>query len=275
MLVTCRAETPTGTLVISMPSCSLMTKDRAGLVANSPVWVPLPTSGMEAGAEDPAPVVNDTAPVAPPVVLGANVTAARSTSPLCRVTGNFTLAGVEPPTRVSVTWPRVNGAGLLAASTAAPVTVTVLVAVSETCLTADEPTAVSWNCAVPLRVSAAAPVMPNPYTLPSLVPRYTLPFWVAISVNLEPVPIGAAQISLSLVPPPARGTPSSFHAPRKPPVPPLSLWCSSQMSPVAGSVPLEVITGAPEEKPRVNVLLSTSVRDGLPLLFTPTLNSRM
>src|SRR6266568_9240678 len=222
MLVTCRAETPTGTLVISMPSCSLMTKDRAGLVANSPVWVPLPTSGMEAGAEDPAPVVNDTAPVAPPVVLGANVTAARSTSPLCRVTGNFTLVGV-PPAGVSVTWPRVNGAGVLAASTVAPVTVTVLVALSVTCLTADEPTAVSWNCAVPLRVSAAAPVMPNPYTLPSLLPRYTMPLSVAISVNLEPVPTGAAQISLSFVPPPARGTPSSFHAPRKAPDPPLSL----------------------------------------------------
>src|SRR5712691_7537905 len=128
-----------------MPSCSVMTNDRAGLVANSPVVVPLPTRGMEAGTEDPAPVVNDTAPVAPPVAPGANVTAARSTSPLCKVTGNFTLAGVLPPAGVSVTWPRVNGAGVLAASTVAPVTVTVLVAVSVTCLTADEPTAVSWN----------------------------------------------------------------------------------------------------------------------------------
>ena len=78
------------------------------------------------------------------------------------------------------------------------------------------------------------------------MPRYTLPLSVAISVNSEPVPIGAAQISLSFVPPPARGTPSSFQAPRKPPDPVLSLWCSSQMSPVAGLVPLEVIAGEPE-----------------------------
>ena len=65
-------------------------------------------------------------------------------------------------------------------------------------------------------------------------------------MNSEPVPIGAAQISLSFVPPPERGTPSSFQAPRKPPDPVLSLWCSSQMSPVDGSVPFEVIAGAPE-----------------------------
>src|SRR5947207_1312275 len=246
MLVSCGSVAPTGTLRMVMPSFSLMTNDRAGLVANSPVVVPLPISGMEAGAEDPAPVVKDTVASAPPVALGANFTAARNTSPLCRVTGNFTPVGV-PPAGISVAWPRVNGAGVLAAFTEAPVTVTVAVAVTETCLTADEPTVVSANCAVPLRVSAAAPVMPNPYTLPSLVPRYTLPLPVAISANWEPVPIGAAQISLSLVPPPERGTPSRAQAPRKPPDPVLSLWCSSQMSPVAGLVPLEVIAGAPEE----------------------------
>ncbi len=44
----------------------------------------------------------------------------------------------------------------------APVTVTVLVAVSATCLTAAAPTAVSLNWAVPLRASAAPPVIPNP-----------------------------------------------------------------------------------------------------------------
>src|SRR5262249_36827535 len=104
--------------------------------------------------------------------------------------------------------------------------------------------------------------MPNPYTLPSLVPTYTMPLFVATLANSEPVPIDAAQTSLSFVPPPARGTPSSFHAPRVPPDPVLSLWCSSQMSPVDGSVPLEVIAGAPEVYPRVNVLLFTSFRVG-------------
>ncbi len=83
----------------------------AGLVADSPVWVPLPTSGTETGTADPA-VVNATAPSAPPGPPGANFTAARSTSPLCKVTGKVTLAGVLPG-RVRVTRPRVNGAGLL------------------------------------------------------------------------------------------------------------------------------------------------------------------
>ena len=161
MLVSCGSEVPTGTLVISMPSCSTMLNAMAGLVENSPVWVPLPISGTETGAAEPEPVVNVTSPSAPPTVPGANVTAARSTSPLCRVTGNFTLAA-GPPARASVTLPRVYGAGVMAALTEAPVTVTVLVAVSVTCLLAAEPTAVSPNCAVPLFLSAAAPVMPNP-----------------------------------------------------------------------------------------------------------------
>ena len=73
-----------------------------------------------------------------------------------------------------------------------------------------------------------------------------MPLFVATSVNLEPVPIGAAQISLSFVPPPERGTPSSSHAPRKPLAPVASPWCSSQMIPVLGSVPFDVIAGAPE-----------------------------
>src|SRR5215472_94645 len=274
MSVNCGSEIPTGTLVISMPSCSMMLNVTAGLVENSPVWVPLPISGMETGAADPVPVVNVTTPSAPPAAPGAKVTAARSTSPLCTVTGNVTLAGL-PPGCVSVTSPRVNGAGVLGALTEAPVTVTVLVAVSVAWLVAAEPTAVSGNCAVPPLWSAAAPVMPNPYTLPSLVPTYTLPLSVAIWLNLEPVPIGADQISLSFVPPPERGTPSSPQAPRVPPDPLLSLWCSSQMSPVDGSVPLEVIAGAPEVKPRVKVLLLTSFAVRVPLLLTPILNSRM
>src|SRR6516165_394800 len=98
---------PTGTFRISMPSCSLITNDRAGALATSPVLVPLPTSGTEVGTED-ALVVNDTAPSAPMAAVGAYVTAARSTSPLFRVTGNVTLAG-WPPGWVRVTWPRVNG----------------------------------------------------------------------------------------------------------------------------------------------------------------------
>jgi len=53
-----------------MPSFSLMTNDRAGLVANSPVVVPLPISGMEAAAE-PATVVKDTVASAPPVAVGS------------------------------------------------------------------------------------------------------------------------------------------------------------------------------------------------------------
>ncbi len=43
-----------------------------------------------------------------------------------------------------------------------------------------------------------------------------MPLFVASSVNLEPVPIGAAQISLSFVPPPSGARRSSAHAPRKP-----------------------------------------------------------
>src|SRR5690242_17430209 len=207
MTVCSGSGTPTGTLVISMPSCSLMTNERAVLVANSPVWVPLPISGTETPAADPAPVVNVTAPSAPPTAPGANFTAALSTSPFCNVTGDVTLAGL-PPGCVSVTVRRVNGTDVLPALTLAPVTVTGWVAVTLAWAVADEPTAVSGNCAVPPLLSAAAPVMPNPYTLPSLVPRYTLPLPVAISLNLVPVPIGAAQISLSFVPPPERGTPS-------------------------------------------------------------------
>jgi len=160
MSVSCGSEIPTGTLVISSPSFSLMTNEMAGLVATSPVWVPLPISGTETSAELAA-VVNVTVPSAPPTVPGANFTAARSTSPLCNVTGNVTLAGV-PPGCVSVTVPRVNGTGVLGAPTEAPVTVTVLVAVTEACLVVAEPSAVSLNCAVPLLLSAAAPVMPNP-----------------------------------------------------------------------------------------------------------------
>src|SRR5215831_8703190 len=160
MTVNCGSEVPTGTLVISMPSCSLMTNEMAVLVANSPVWVPLPISGMETPAE-PVPVVNVTAPSAPPIADGANFTAARRTSPLCNVTGNVTLTG-WPPGCVSVTWPRVYGTGVPGALTEAPVTVTVLVAVSVAWLAAAAPTAVSGNCAVPLLWSAAAAVMPNP-----------------------------------------------------------------------------------------------------------------
>src|SRR5579871_955745 len=143
MSVICGSEIPTGTLSISSPSFSLMLNAMAGLVANSPVWVPLPTRGTETGTADPA-VVNDTVPSAPPTVPGANFTAARSSSPLCSVTGKAALA-VVPSGWVTVTWPRVNGAGLVPALTVAPVTVTVLVAVSATCLTADAPTAVSLN----------------------------------------------------------------------------------------------------------------------------------
>jgi len=73
-----------------------------------------------------------------------------------------------------------------------------------------------------------------------------MPLFVATLENLVPVPIGAVQISLSFVPPPERGTPSSSHAPRVPPAPVLSLWCSSQMIPVLGSVPFDVIAGEPE-----------------------------
>src|SRR5215472_4660055 len=133
-----------------MPSCSLMTNDRLGLLMYSPVRVPPPMSGTETGTDGLAAVVNDTAPSAPPTVLGANFATARSTSPLRRVTGNFALAGV-PPWRVTVTRPSVNGSCVAAALTEAPVTVTALVAVTLTCLLADEPTGVSPNCADPLR----------------------------------------------------------------------------------------------------------------------------
>ena len=112
---------------------------------------------------------------------------------------------------------------MAAALTEAPVTVTVLVAVTLTCLLADEPTGVSPNCADPLRASAAPAVSPKPNTWPSLVPTYTMPLFVAATLNLLEVPIGAAQISLSFTPPPDRGTGSSCQAPRKAlaPLPPL------------------------------------------------------
>lgn len=71
------------------------------------------------------------------------------------MTGNVTLTGLPLPWRVTVTRPSANGAGVAAALTDAPVTVTVLVAVTLTCLLADEPTGVPWNCADPLRASAA------------------------------------------------------------------------------------------------------------------------
>src|ERR1051326_1251094 len=122
MSVNCGSEVPTGTLVISMPSCSTMLNEMAGDVANRPVWVPLPISGTETGTEG-AVVLNATCPSAPPIAPGANFTAARSMSPLCNVTGNVTLAGL-PPGRVSVTLPRVNGTDVPPALTVAPVTAT-------------------------------------------------------------------------------------------------------------------------------------------------------
>src|SRR5262250_928538 len=129
-----------------MPSCSLMTNDRLGLLMYSPAVVPSPMSGTETGTDGLAAVVNDTTPSAPPAVRGANFATARSASPWLRVTGNFTRPGRPAPWRVRVTRPRVKGAGAAAAPTEAPVTVTVLVAVTLTCLLADEPTGVSWNC---------------------------------------------------------------------------------------------------------------------------------
>jgi len=136
-------------------------------VANSPVRVPLPTRGTKTG---PALVANETEPEAPPAAPGANLTCARSTSPLCSVTGNFTPAGPPPPGRVSVTRLIVNGPGLLSARIEAPVTVTVLVAVTVTGRVVAECTVVSGKVAVRLRFSAPPLVMPNPYTWPSLVP---------------------------------------------------------------------------------------------------------
>ncbi len=65
----------------------------------------------------PALVVKETAPEAPPIAPGANFTCARSTSPLCRVTGNFTVA-VAPPCRVTVTRLIVNGSGWVSARAA-------------------------------------------------------------------------------------------------------------------------------------------------------------
>ena len=106
-------------------------------------------------------MVKATAPVVPPTALGANWTCARRTSPLCRVTGNFT-AAVPPPTRVTVTRLIVNGSGSVIARRPAPVTVTVLVAVTVAAVVVAECTGVSVNVAVPADLSAAPPVMPNP-----------------------------------------------------------------------------------------------------------------
>src|SRR6516164_9126618 len=168
MLVTAQALIPTGTFVIT-PSLVFRTNERLVEVANSPVRVPLPTRGTETDPAGPAVVANETEPEAPPAAPGANLTCARSTSPLWSVTGNFTPAGA-PPGRVSVTRLIVNGPGLLSARIEAPVTVTVLVAVTVAGRVAAECTVVSGKVTVRLRASAPPPVRPNPYTRPSLVP---------------------------------------------------------------------------------------------------------
>src|SRR6516162_6234220 len=105
MLVTAQVLIPTGTFVIT-PSLVLRTNERLVEVANSPVRVPLPTRGTKTG---PALVANETEPEAPPAAPGANLTCARSTSPLCSVTGNLTPAGAPPPGWVTVTRLIVNG----------------------------------------------------------------------------------------------------------------------------------------------------------------------
>ena len=106
-------------------------------------------------------MVKATAPVVPPTAPGANFTCARSTSPLCRVTGNFTVA-VVPPWRVTVTRLIVNGSGSVSARRPAPVTVTVLVAVTVAAEVVAECTGVSANVSVPPLFSAAPLVMPKP-----------------------------------------------------------------------------------------------------------------
>src|SRR5579859_6225621 len=151
---------PTGTFEITLPLCSTSVKSRLVEVANSPVWMPSPTSGTET-VPDPVLVVNETAPLAPPNVPGANFTCARSTSPLCRVTGNVTGA-VPPPGRVTVTLLIVNGSGAVIALSEAPVTVTVLVAVTVAVSVLAACTVVSAKVAVPLLFSGPPPRMPNP-----------------------------------------------------------------------------------------------------------------
>src|SRR5215469_9685633 len=166
MLVVAQALIPTGTFVIT-PSLVFRTSERLVEVANSPVLVPSPARGTETG---PALVANETEPEAPPTAPGANLTCARSASPLCRVTGNFTPAVAAPPWWVTVTRLIVNGPGRASARIEAPVTVTVLVAVTVTGRVVAECTVVSGKVTVRLRFSAPPLVMPNPYTRPSLVP---------------------------------------------------------------------------------------------------------
>src|SRR5262249_12722726 len=197
----------------------MMWNVRLLLLRNSPVLVPLPISGTEAGTAGLAAVVNDTTPSAPPARVGANFAVARSTSPLCRVTGNRTPSGVPLPRRVRVTRPSVNGSGVLSASAEAPLGFPAPAAGPVPRLLEAAPGGVPRTCAAPLVVSAAAPVRPKPSTWPSLVPTYTMPLSVATTQNLADVPIGAAQISRSFAPPPDRGTGSRPQAPRYAPAP--------------------------------------------------------
>ena len=78
-----------------------------------------------------------------------------------RVTGNFTVA-VVPPWRVTVTRLMRTDSGWVSARRPAPVTVTVLVAVTVAAEVVAECTGVSANASVPPLFSAAPLVMPKP-----------------------------------------------------------------------------------------------------------------
>src|SRR6266568_124632 len=94
--------------------------------------------------------------------------------------------------------------------------------------------------------------------------------------NLLAVPIGAdhigaiAQGAVTVQPAPGTALKASSVAPA--PVPPGLL--TTQTTADAGSVPLEVTAGDPEENPNVSVLFATPARTGVPLLSALTCRTR-
>src|SRR5215471_4572184 len=208
-------------------------------IAYRPVCVPVPDRGTFTTEKLGAFVAKASAPVAPPGSVGANLTGTVSTSFCFSVTGNETGA------LFTLGWPAVNGSGELTELAVTPVTVTPARAVIVATADDDEPTAVGWKLTGE-PVSGAVLSEPKPMTWPSRVPTYTRPPSVAGTANLLAVPIGADQIGVSW--PPADGIAS--NASSVPPEPLLPDEYSSQTTALVGSVPLDVTTGEPEEKPK-------------------------
>ena len=137
-------------------------------VANSPASTPSPVSGTLTVGKLAELVAMDRKPPSPPGCRGAMVTGTCSVSPAARVTGNVT--GVVTPPCVLVTFPVLNGSGVLALDAVTPVTVTAAVAWAVTVALPAVPPTGTWPKLTGEAVSGALLGLPKPTTVPSLVP---------------------------------------------------------------------------------------------------------